>query len=122
MKLSIQRTLAIATVGIAEGGVAIRVSPHPLAKAVVDAVQGPLLSTSANTPGGQPALSAQEAGTVAKELGAGNRLWILDGGSLEPSEPSTLIDCTREEPVVLRAGAIPVNRIRCVLPEIHEQG
>jgi L-threonylcarbamoyladenylate synthase len=104
------------------GGVAIRVSPHPLAKAVVDELQGPILSTSANTPGGQPALSAKEALSVAKELGAGDRLWILDGGSLEPSDPSTLIDCTGKEPVVLRAGALPMNRIRCVLPEIYEQG
>jgi len=102
------------------GGVAIRVSPHPLAKAVVTTLDRPMVSTSANTPGGLPALTAEEAMETAKGLGAGDALWVLDGGALLPSDPSTIIDCTGTVPVVRRVGAIPVNRIRCVLPEIHD--
>lgn len=103
-----------------EGGVAVRQSPHPLVRLVLEALGGPLVSTSANSPGGAPAHSAEEALSVAMELGAGEELWVLDGGTLGPSEPSTIVDCTGPEPVVLRSGALPTRRLRCVLPEIHE--
>jgi L-threonylcarbamoyladenylate synthase len=102
-----------------EDGVAVRVSPHPVARAVVEGVGEPMVSTSANPPGGPPALSAREALTAAVALGADESLWVLDGGTLSPSEPSTIVDCTGPGPVVLRAGAVPVYRLRCVLPEIH---
>jgi L-threonylcarbamoyladenylate synthase len=103
-----------------EGGVAVRVSPHPLARAVLSAVNRPLVSTSANLPGGPSALGAAEALDTARALGAGDRLWVLDGGFLEPSDPSTIIDCTGPMPRVMRSGAIPFQRVRCVLPEIHD--
>jgi L-threonylcarbamoyladenylate synthase len=103
-----------------KGGVAVRVSPHPLAKAVLTRLGGPLVSTSANGPGGLPALSAEEALAAAEGLGADHRLWVLDGGPLRPSDSSTIVDCTGSRPVIRRLGAIPVNRLRCVLPEIHE--
>lgn len=102
------------------GGVAVRVSPHPLAKAVVETLGGPLVSTSANSPGGQPALDAEEALHAAKGLAAPEGMWILDGGPLRPSEPSTIIDCTGSEPVVRRVGAVPISRVHCVLPGVHE--
>ncbi len=104
----------------ARGTVAVRMTPHPLARALVRTLGRPLVSTSANPPAGLPALSAEEAWETARSLGAGPDLWVLDGGRLQASEPSTLIDCSGPEPSVLRAGAIPVNRLRCVLPEIHE--
>jgi L-threonylcarbamoyladenylate synthase len=100
------------------GTVAIRQSPHPVARGVVEALAGPLISTSANPPGGVPALSAEEAREAARSLGAGAKLWVLDAGPLGPSLPSTIIDCSGSEPVVLRAGSIPVNRLRCVVPDL----
>jgi L-threonylcarbamoyladenylate synthase len=103
-----------------EGGVAVRVTPHPLAKAVVEALGGPLVSTSANTPGGDPALTARAAWETARALGAGDDLWVLDGGSLGPSDPSTIVDCTGTVPVLRREGAIPASRLRCVSPEIDD--
>jgi L-threonylcarbamoyladenylate synthase len=98
------------------GTVAIRQSPHPLARRIVEALGQPLISTSANPPGGVPSLSAQEARDTAIALGAGADLWVLDGGPLDPSEASTVVDCTGAEPVVARDGSIPLNRLRCVLP------
>ena len=103
-----------------EGGVAVRVSPHPLARVVLAGLGLPMISTSANRPGGRPALDAHQALEAAEALGGGEDLWVLDGGPLEPSEPSTVVDLSRPVPVVRRAGAIPVNRLRCVLPEIHD--
>lgn len=98
------------------GTVAVRQSPHPTARGLVEAMGQPLISTSLNPPGEAPALSADEAMDTVLRLAPGADLWILDGGRLPPSEPSTVVDCSGSEPRVLRAGSIPVNRIRCVLP------
>jgi len=99
-----------------DGTVAVRQTPHPLARRIVESLGEPLISTSANPPGGVPSLTAQEARDTALALGAGKDLWVLDGGSLDQSEPSTIIDFSGSEPVVVRPGSIPVNRLRCVLP------
>ena len=103
------------------GSVAIRVSPHPLVRELVRGLGGPILSTSANRSGEASALDAQGALSVALAAGAGEDLWVLDGGALEPSPPSTIIDCSGPEPVVLREGTIPLGRVRCVLPGVHDQ-
>jgi L-threonylcarbamoyladenylate synthase len=105
----------------AVGGVAVRVSPHPLVRVLLRTVQAPVTSTSANEPGGAPARSGQEALQVATELGAGPEMWILDGGTLPPSGPSTIVDFTGAHPTVLREGTIPVSRLGCALPELHER-
>ena len=103
----------------ATGAVAVRVSPHPLVKALVDGLEGPLVSTSANQPGASPALDAHHAMESARALGAGEDFWVLDGGTLPVSLPSTVVDCSRAEPIVVRQGTIPLGRVRCVLPEIE---
>jgi len=104
------------------GSVAIRVSPHPLVQELVRGLGGPILSTSANRPGESPALDAQGALGAAVAAGAGDELWVLDGGDLEPSRPSTIIDCSGPVPVVIREGTVPLGRVRCVLPGIRADG
>ena len=94
------------------GGVAVRRSPHPVARALVDRWGSPLTSTSANVPGEAPARTAAMAEAAALRLGAGEETWVLDGGTLSPSEPSTIVDCTGEEPYVVRAGAVSAERLR----------
>ena len=68
------------------------------AQAVLDRV-GAVASTSANLPGGPEPRSLVE---VPEELRS--VCVFLDGGEL-PGEPSTVIDFTGPEPVVLREGA-----------------
>lgn len=104
------------------GNVAIRVSPHPLVGELVRGLGGPILSTSANRSGESPALDAQSAFGAAVAAGAGEELWVLDGGDLEPSWPSTIIDCSRPVPVVLRQGTVSLGQVRCVLPGIRADG
>ena len=101
-----------------QGSVAVRMSPHPLVQKLVGGMGGPILSTSANCPGELPALDAQGALDAAHVVGAGEELWVLDGGALEPSPPSTIIDCSRPEPVLLRQGTVPLGRVRCVIPGV----
>jgi len=104
-----------------QGGVAVRVSPHPLVQALLGVLGSPLVSTSANVSGGVPALGADRAFELARELGVGESMWVLDGGFLEASNPSTIVDCTGSVPFVIRSGTIPMNRLRCVLPELDEK-
>ena len=101
------------------GAVAIRVSPHPVVSAVVGGLGGPIVSTSANRPGEPPALDAHHALESAEAMGAGEELWVLDGGTLPASPPSTIVDCSGAVPIVVREGTVPLGRVRCVLPEIE---
>lgn len=100
------------------GGVAVRVTPHPVTGELVRRLGRPLTSTSANPPGAAPARSGPEAVAAARSVGAQDGLWLLDGGTLPPSEPSTVVDCSGRVVRVIRSGATPVSRLRCVLPEI----
>jgi len=103
---------------VAKRTVAVRVSPHPLVARLLAELGGPLTSTSLNAPGEPPASSGAEAVERLRDLGARDVL-VLDAGRLPRSGPSTVIDCTGEEPVVLREGSIPTSRLRCATPRIH---
>jgi L-threonylcarbamoyladenylate synthase len=100
------------------GAVGVRITPHPLAARLVAALGAPLTSTSLNLHGQPPAASGVEAARVLDQLGRED-VWLLDGGPLPSSDPSTVIDCTGADPVVLREGSVPIHRLRCVIPEIH---
>ena len=104
-----------------DGTVAIRQTSHPLAAALVKGLGAPLTSTSANLPGQPPATDgAAVIQTLIDSGPAGQGVWVMDAGPLQASAPSTLIDCSSEPPRVVRAGATPVDRIRCVIPELMD--
>ncbi len=106
---------------LAPGGtVAVRVSPHPAVRALLGAFPRPITSTSANLPGASPAQDADEVAEVLRALGALESVLVVDGGRLPPSAPSTLVDCSREPPRVLRVGALPLEALRGAVPEIDE--
>jgi L-threonylcarbamoyladenylate synthase len=101
------------------GGVAVRQSPHPVVTMLLELLGAPLTSTSANLPDLRPALSGEDAAQAALALGGGPDVLILDAGTLPPSYPSTVIDCTGTRPVVLREGTVTLSRLRRVIPGIH---
>ncbi len=72
---------------------------------------GPLPTTSANVSGLPEAADA--AGIVA-QLGDAVDL-VLDGGAARGGPASTVVDCSGERPVVIRAGAVPVEDVAAVL-------
>jgi L-threonylcarbamoyladenylate synthase len=100
------------------GTVGIRVSSHPVAARLVAELGAPITSTSVNVPGEPPAASGREAAETLRAMGAPDVL-VLDAGTLPPSPPSSVVDCTGPEPSMLREGTVPIDRLRCVLPEIH---
>jgi L-threonylcarbamoyladenylate synthase len=103
----------------ARGGVAVRRSPHPFVQALLRAWPHPLLSTSANRPGEPPARSADAVERAVQGRPGLHRLWILDGGPLVDSGPSTLVDCTGPVPRVLRHGPVSFETLRDVVPELE---
>lgn len=64
---------------------------------------GAVAATSANVHGGPDPRTLDEVPTELRDQVA----VLVDGGEL-PGTPSTAIDCTGGEPVVLREGAVPV--------------
>lgn len=90
--------------------VAIRVPDHGDARALLRAA-GAMAVTSANISGGSNPSTAQE---VYDQLN-GRIPLILDGGKTRGGVPSTLVDCTGEEPVILREGPITLAELLAVL-------
>lgn len=82
--------------------VALRVPDHPIALAVLAALDAPLTGTSANRSGGPDPVSADD---VRAQLG-GDIDYVLDDGPCAVGLSSTIVDCTGAEPRILRAGAI----------------
>jgi L-threonylcarbamoyladenylate synthase len=75
------------------------------ARSVLDQV-GAVGATSANLPGGP---DPRRLDDVPEELRAGCGA-VLDGGDL-PGTPSTVLDLTGPEPVVIREGAVPAAEV-----------
>jgi tRNA threonylcarbamoyl adenosine modification protein (Sua5/YciO/YrdC/YwlC family) len=96
--------------GETKGTVAVRMPMHELAVEVLKET-GPLAVSSANLSGHPPARNADEA---EKMLGDSVSVY-LDGGVSGHADPSTILDLTGPVPRVLRAGAIPLDKIRAVV-------
>jgi L-threonylcarbamoyladenylate synthase len=101
-----------------EGGIAVRWTPHRGLQRLLRAYGEPITSTSANLPGVPPALAASEILTQWPAQIAMGELLVLDGGRLEPSPPSTVVDCTGRRPRVIRPGVYSAARLRETVPEL----
>lgn len=95
-----------------EGGIAVRWTSHPGLQRLIAAMGDPLTSTSANLPGLPPAKSAAEILSQWSAEITGGRIRLLDGGTLQPSAASTVVDCTTRRPRVIRPGAISASTLR----------
>jgi L-threonylcarbamoyladenylate synthase len=84
------------------GAVGVRLSGHPVARALVSALGAPVTAPSANPSGLPPPVSA--AAVLAHFQGRIEL--VLDGGPTPGGEPSTVLDVTVDPPRVLRAGAV----------------
>ena len=101
-----------------EGGVAVRWTSHPAVMRLIRAHGDAITSTSANLPGVPPATSAAEILSQWSDAVARGRLRVLDGGTLTPSKPSTVLDCTGRRPRVIRPGAISAATLRQSVPQL----
>jgi tRNA threonylcarbamoyl adenosine modification protein (Sua5/YciO/YrdC/YwlC family) len=94
--------------------VGVRVPEHDVTRALCAAAGRPLTATSANL-SGQPATADPDV--VVRTVGSGLDL-LLDAGLTRGGAPSTLVDVTRIDPVLIREGAIPwADILKCVRHE-----
>ncbi|HEX2724175.1 MAG TPA: L-threonylcarbamoyladenylate synthase [Gemmatimonadaceae bacterium] len=101
-----------------EGGIAVRWTPHRGLARLVQAYGEPITSTSANRPGVPPAVNAHEIIEQWGDAIARGALYVLDGGQLGHSAPSTVVDCTGRRPRVIRPGAISSAALRESVPDV----
>jgi L-threonylcarbamoyladenylate synthase len=99
--------------GDSRGTVAVRMPADELAQDLISRT-GPLAVSSANRTGHDAATTAMDA---RLQLGAAVAVY-LDGGSSGGSVASTIIDVTGERPQVLRAGALELDALREVVPDL----
>ena len=86
--------------------VAVRVPDHEVARTLLRAA-GPMAVTSANISGQASPATAEE---VSAQLG-GRIALIIDGGRTPGGVPSTLVDCTGLQPIILREGPISLQEL-----------
>ncbi len=96
--------------------VAVRVPAHPICLALIQAINNPLIGTSANISGKPSALTA---GEVKQQLGNEVDL-IIDGGRCPGGSESTVVDVTGGGAVILRHGIIPGDEINRAAQEYRE--
>ncbi|MGH7763938.1 MAG: L-threonylcarbamoyladenylate synthase, partial [Candidatus Dormibacteraceae bacterium] len=91
--------LTIVLHAIGGGTLGVRIPKHDVALDLLRST-GPLMTTSANLHGDEPAMTAKEAGALDGVMA------VLDGGTAPGGIASTVLDLTGPEPHVLREGAI----------------
>ena len=101
-------TLVLPAKGNKRDELAMRVSSHPVARALARRLGRPLISTSANRSGGETRYSI--AG-VLRDLGTMPDL-VLDAGPLPRTKPSTIVRCAGELCQILRSGPISASDLR----------
>jgi L-threonylcarbamoyladenylate synthase len=106
-----------ATAAAGQNSIGLRCPAHPVAQAVLAALRQPtdgepvvwgVAAPSANRFG---RISPTTAAHVQSEFADTPELLVLDGGPCEVGIESTIIDCTRGAPVLLRPGAITAEQV-----------
>lgn len=96
--------------GTTRGTVMLRMPLHPVALELLREV-GPMAVSSANVSGRPPASDVEQA---REQLGDSVSVY-LDGGPSGAPVPSSIVDLTGSEPVLLREGAVGADAVSEVL-------
>jgi L-threonylcarbamoyladenylate synthase len=94
---------ALPEVLVSDGFIAVRESPHSVARGLVAALGRPVTATSANRSGEPPPTTAEAARAALR--GACD---VLDGGATPGGAPSTLVRVRGDKLEILRQGAVRV--------------
>lgn len=86
------------------GTLGVRIPKHKVALGLLRHA-GPLMTTSANLHGREPAMTAEDAAKLDGVMA------VLDGGTAPGGTASTVLDLTGPDPHVLREGAIPASEL-----------
>ena len=107
-----------------QNSIGLRCPSHPVAQALLKALMKPLRQAQGERNDGVvwglAAPSANQFGRVSPTTAAhvagefGGDLLILDGGACDVGIESTIIDCTRGQPILLRPGGVSRAQIEAV--------
>ena len=86
--------------------VGVRVPDQAVARALAEAVGFCITATSANRSGDTPASTAAGVDEALPIVDA-----ILDGGRSRGGPPSTIVDAAQDDVTLIRAGAVPWDRV-----------
>src|SRR3954465_2308175 len=115
LTLVVRHTVHLAwDLGETRGTVAVRVPDHPIALSLIEQT-GPLAVSSANRSGSPAPITAMDA---RLQLGGGWPVHLGAGPAPAAPLPSSIVDVTGDEPRLLRAGALALDRLRDVVPDI----
>lgn len=94
-----------------QGTVAVRISSHPIARALARGLGRPITATSANLSGKGGCYTVKQ---VYREFHSKKNKpnLILDGGNLPPRKPSTILDVTGTQLRIVRRGSIRVSTVQ----------
>lgn len=98
-------TLAVEALAGSET-VGIRVPAHPIALALARAAGVCITATSANRSGEPAATTAEGVAKALPDVDA-----VVDGGPARGGPPSTIVDATGRVATLIRAGAVPFERV-----------
>ena len=94
--------------------VAFRIPNHPVPLSLIKGLGKPIVGTSANLSGHPSTLTAEEV-----RFQIGDKIdMVIDGGKCPGGIESTVIDLSGEKPIVRRQGAISIEKLRKILPDI----
>ena len=105
-KVPLMATSGLKTIGV-------RMPKDPVARQFLRACNTPVVAPSANL-SGRPSPTTWQA--VRDDLD-GRISCILKGEQTKVGLESTVVDCTADRPVILRAGAVALEELRNVIPE-----
>ncbi len=97
--------------------VAVRIPAHPIPTALARGVGTAIVGTSANLSGQPSALTAEEA-----RAQLGDKVDLIIDGECPKGKESTIVDLTREKPIILRPGALSREELRQICPDISVKG
>lgn len=95
------------------GTIGIRLPDDREVRDLVRVCGGALTATSANVSGQPPARTAKEVESYFPEIDL-----IIDGGEVTATEPSTVLDLSGSQPVLIREGVVKRSQLEEVLAEI----
>jgi L-threonylcarbamoyladenylate synthase len=93
--------------------VAVRIADHPIPTMLARGVGTAIIGTSANLSGQPSALTTEEA-----RAQLGDRVELIIEGDCPGGKESTIVDLSGEKPVILRRGALSIETLRQICPEI----
>lgn len=89
-----------------DGAVGFRIPQHDFCCKLIELVEVPLVSTSANTSGN---FCCYDVPSVVRQIGLQHISLVVDGGILPTSLASTIVDARAEKAILIRKGAIPLE-------------